>query len=136
MQDDGYLEGAAELETFITCNGDDPQHDDAVRRRVDACALLALGEPTADPAGSAHLLHCAVPVGETTIVMLPAFTRIEHVAAAVAMNPAWQWLHVLGIDGAVILQDVGPGEWLGINPWSGHEFKLPSAGWPPAAGHN
>jgi hypothetical protein len=121
---DGCLEGAAELEAFITRNGDDPQHDDAVRCRVAACALLALGEPTADAAGTAHLLHCAVPVGETTIAMLPVFTRIEHVAAAIAMNPAWRSLHVLGIDGAVLLQDLGPGEWLGINPWSGHEFKL------------
>jgi hypothetical protein len=133
-----YVPGEWLLEELIETVGDHPDGDDRVRMVLTTgTTLLALGEPIADPAGAAHLLHCAVPVDETTIAMLPVFTRIEHVAAAIAMNPAWRSLHVLGIDGAVLLQDLGPGEWLAINPWSGgHEFKLPPEGGPlDDAGH-
>jgi len=120
-----HLPGAAELEAFITMNGDDPAHDDAVRRLVVEAQALALGAPAQGVSGIAHLLHCTVPVGNTTIAMLPVFTRLEHVVTAVQMNPAWQSLQVLQMEGSVIYGDLGEGEWLGINPWSGREFKLP-----------
>jgi len=63
------------------------------------------------------------------------FTRVEHVMTAVQMNPAWQSLNVLVMEGSVVLGDLEEGEWLGINPWSEREFKLPptlSTNLPPA----
>jgi hypothetical protein len=48
------------------------------------------------------------------------------VVEAVRMNPAWQSLQVLQLEGSVIMGDLEADEWLGINPWSGHEFKLPA----------
>ena len=57
--------------------------------------------------------------------MLPVFTRRKHVATAVEMNPTWQSLQVVLMAGAVVLSDLEPDEWLGINLWSGREFKLP-----------
>ena len=121
-----HFRGADELEALITLKGDNPAADDLVRNRVKDCHLLALGAPAQGGKGTAHLLHCTVPVGETTIAMLPVFTRLEHVVEAVRMNPAWQSLQVLQMEGSVIIGDLEPGEWLGINPWSGHEFKLPA----------
>jgi tetratricopeptide (TPR) repeat protein len=120
-----HLLGAAELEAFITMNGDNPAHDDTVRRRVVEAQVLALGAPAQGTSGTVNLLHCTVPVGDTTIAMLPMFTRVEHVVAAVQMNPAWQSLQMVQMEGSVISGDLEEEEWLGINPWSGHEFKLP-----------
>ena len=121
-----HLRGAAELEAFITKKGDDPALDDAVRRRVVEAQVLVLCEPAQGAPDTAHLLHCTVPVGDTTIAMLPVFTRVEHVATAVQMNPSWQSLQIWAMDGSVVLGDLEEGEWLGINPWSGREFKLPA----------
>jgi tetratricopeptide (TPR) repeat protein len=119
-----HLWGAAELEDFITMKGDDPAHDDAVRRRVVESQILALGAPDQDTPGLVHLLHCTGPVGDTTVAMLPVFTRLEHVETAVQMNPSWQSFQVLQMDGSAVLGDLEEGECLGINVWSGHEFKL------------
>ena len=38
--------------------------------------------------------------------MLPVFTRVEHVATAVQMNPKWQSLQVIEVDGQVLLGDL------------------------------
>ncbi len=117
------------LERIVRVHGDNPSGDAAVRQELlqPGSILFALGALTGDAAGAAHLLHCTVPVGEETIAMLPVFTRIEHVLSAVAMNPAWQSLQVLQMEAHVVLGDLEEGEWLGINPWSGKEFKLPAA---------
>ena len=118
------LPGALELEALITLKGDNPSADDLVRNRLGSVRLLALGRP--DQWGLAHLLHCTVPVGPSVIPMLPVFTRLEHVIAAVQMNPTWQTLQIVEVEGAAILADLEAHEWLGINPWSGREFKLPA----------
>jgi tetratricopeptide (TPR) repeat protein len=121
------LPGALELDAFVITNGDNPAYDDGVRDLVTRANLLALGDP-GDAPETAHLLHCTVPVAESTIEMLPVFTRLEYVVGAVQMNPSWSSLIVVIMQGSVLMGDLEEGEWLGINPWSGHEFKLPAGG--------
>jgi hypothetical protein len=125
------LPEAQELEALIALMGDGPAADDMVRTRVMAIHLFALGLP--DQLGLAHLLHITAPVGGVVIPMLPVFTRLEHVLSAVKVNPSWRELQVLEVEGALVLGDLDfdSMEWLGINLWSGHEFKLPAA--PPEA---
>jgi tetratricopeptide (TPR) repeat protein len=127
------------LEIIIHDHGDHPSGDAAVRQTLlePGSTVLALGAPTSGyPASEAHLLHCDVPVGEETISMIPVFTRIEHIIPAVIMNPTWQDLSVLQMESGVVLGDLEAHEWLGINPWSGKEFKLPPQSLPSEAGHD
>jgi hypothetical protein len=126
------LPGALELDAFVITNGDNPAYDDSVRDLVTRANLLAFGSP-ADVPETAHLLHCRVPVGESTIELLPVFTRLEYVVGAVQINPAWASLQVLIMQGSVVMGDLEEGEWLGINPWSGHEFKFPTGGKTPSS---
>jgi tetratricopeptide (TPR) repeat protein len=118
------LRGAAELDAFITTRGDNAAYDDEVRGLASQANLLALGT---EGTGAALLLHCDVPFGGEMISTLLVFTRMEYVAAAVRMNPSWGSLNVLPMYGRMVMGDLGEGEWLGINMWSGHEFKLPPA---------
>ena len=116
------------LEQIIIVQGDNPVADAAVRQLLLRAEphLFALGETDAD--GAAHLLHCTVPVGEEVIPMLPVFTRAEFLMGAVEVNPEWSSLQILDMESRTVLDDLDDleeGEWLGINPWSGREFKLP-----------
>jgi putative sterol carrier protein len=118
------------LERISRVHGDNPSFDAAVRQLLmqPESMVFALGMPA--PGGAvdtAYLLHCTVPVGEETIPMLPVFTRLENVVSAVVMNPAWQSLQVVQMQSHAVLGDLEEEEWLGINPWSGREFKLPPA---------
>ena len=117
------IPGASELEALIALKGDVPSADAMVRARVAGVTLLALGEP--DQWGLAHLLHCTVPMGTQVIPMLPVFTRLDYLMVAVQMNPEWRALHIVEVEGHIILRELDAREWLGINPWSGREFKLP-----------
>jgi tetratricopeptide (TPR) repeat protein len=131
---EGDLPGARDLDAFITTNGDNQAYDDEVRGRVAETSLLVLGLPVFK-SRTAQFLHCTVPVVGSTIDMLPVFTRGEYVQAAVQMNPAWASLYVLKVSGAVVMTDLADKEWLGINPWSGHEFKLPPNALAPPTKH-
>ena len=116
------------LEQIIIVHGDNPDADAAVRQLLlrPEPHLFALGSlEAADEAPLAHLLHCTVPVGEETIPMLPVFTRAESLMGAVEINPGWSSLEILEMESRTVLGDLEEGEWLGINPWSGREFKLP-----------
>jgi transcriptional regulator with XRE-family HTH domain len=119
------LPGAQELEAYITLTGDDPSADEVVRACVNRAHLLALGK--VDQEGLAHLLHCTVPVGTIVIPMLPVFTRMDLLMAAVQINPFWRELQAIEVEGSVLLGDLGSEEYLGINAWSGREFKLPAS---------
>ncbi len=124
--DSNYVPGAWVLEELIRIDGDDPRSDAAVRRCIaSGTVLLALGEIWPD---GPELLHCEVPVRDATASLVPVFTRLEYVDAAIAMNPWWEQFDVLDVEGAAVLHALGRGEWLGINLWSGHEFKLPGGG--------
>ena len=58
------------------------------------------------------------------IAMLPVVTSYANADAAIFMNPNWVELDVVTIEGEHVLDDLGPDEWRGINPWSGCEFKV------------
>ena len=127
------------LERISRVHGDNPDYDAAVRQVLlrPETMLLVLGKlATGEVAGAAQLLHCTVPAGEKTIAMLPVFTRLEHVVSAFVTNPAWQSLQVLQMEAPVVLGDLQENEWLGVNPWSGKEFKLPPASPPGEMGRN
>lgn len=123
----GYLEGAPELEAFVTLTGDDPRGDAEAERRLREAHVLVLGEPAPEGASEARLLHCSVPLADTTIEMVPVWTRVDHLLRALDMNPAWSTLTVFVVTGSVVFDDVAADEWIGINAWSAHEFKLPPA---------
>jgi len=53
------------------------------------------------------------------------FSRLEYVDEAIRWNPSWEALDVLDMHGSAIMADLDYDEWLGINPWSITEFKLP-----------
>lgn len=118
------LPGAQELEALITRTGDEPSADGLVRSSLKDVHLLAFGQ--LDEWGLAHLLRCTVPVGTTAIRMLPVFTRLEYVATALRLNPAWREMQVIEVAGVVAFGDLDPHECLGINLWSSREFKLPA----------
>ena len=119
------LYGANATEALITVTGDDPSADEAVRARVYGGAnLLALGQ--FDNWGLAHLLHCTVRIGRRAVIeMLPVFTRMDLLMAAVQANPSWRELQAVVVEGRVLLEDLRSEEYLVINPWSGRQFKLP-----------
>ena len=120
---DEVLDDLSSLEKVIA-RGDSPGYDDEVTELVRSPSrLFALGGVSERE--STHLLHATVPVGKEVIPMLPVFTRAAFIASAVEMNPNWGALQIVEVDGSVVLSDLDEGEWLGINPWSGAEFKLP-----------
>ena len=113
---------AQKIEAVITQFGDDPLADELVRERVQSAILLALGQWS--ERGETRFWHCRVPVGTTVIAMLPVFTRTEHVATAVRMNPTLGDLLMFEVSGSEALGYLDPDEYLAINPWSEREFKL------------
>jgi len=117
--------GAQELEALITLTGDTRDADALVWSRLSDVTFLALGR--VDEHGLAHLLHCTVPVGRANIAMLPVFTSFEHLKRAVQLNDHLRWreLQAIEVKASAVLTDLDPGEFLGINPWTDHEFKLP-----------
>ena len=118
------------LEHLIEADGEHGPPDAAVRRVIaDGTVLLAIARRRED--GARLLVRCEVPVGGTVIAMIPVFTHAEHLDAAYEVLPELQWLHVVSVDGDVLLGDLGRDDWLGINPWSGREFRLrPAKGSP------
>ena len=124
------------LEQIIIVHGDNPSADAAVRELLirPEPHLFALGEP--EVGDTANLLHCTVPVGDEMLPMLPVFTRVEFLMRAVEVNPGWSSLQIVEVETQAVLRDLEEGEWLGINPWSGREFKLPPVNPPGELGHD
>lgn len=119
---DPPLPGADKIEALIAERGDDPACDGAVLRLVEGSVLFVLGQPKVD--GNVEILHCEVPVGSEHIAMVPVFTRYRFADEAILVNMSWLYLNACAVEARHILEDLKPHEWLGINVWSGAEFKI------------
>ena len=113
-----------QLEAVIAQYGDHPSIDPLVAAMVRDAQLIAVGWAQGD--GTVQLVHTTVPVGDVEVDVVPVFTGFGHLDTALFLNPEWVRYDIVSIHGRHVLADLGPGETLAINPWSGcREFKLP-----------
>lgn len=121
------------LEVTIALRGDGPDGARAIREALGRTDILCLGQPagpmaTAQQGSESDLLHFTVDDAEgAERVMLPVFTSAEIMREALNRNPDWQSLSVLQVQGGALLEHVGAGVIIVINPWSRLEYQLSPA---------
>jgi SseB protein N-terminal domain len=123
---------AGELRQVAERDRTAPDEADNVYRALRRASVYALGEPAGDVEGDhgteSDLLHFAVDdkVSGGEIVMLPVFTGLEPMQAALLRNPDWQTLSVLEVNGAAVADNVDPEVHIVVDPWTEGEHQFPS----------
>jgi prevent-host-death family protein len=109
-----------------------PDAVDRVRRALAQVDVLTLGRPAGHQQthGSESDVVTYVRSGEDGYanVIMPVFTSVEGLRAALGQNPSWQSLDVLELNGKGLVDNVDPDVTIAIDPWSSDEFLVPPTG--------
>jgi hypothetical protein len=112
---------------------------DEVRGSLAAMDIYALGYPAGDTSQpgrgtESNLIHYTFDdsAGRERVA-LPVFSQPWFMRDALLLNPDWQRMPVLRINGAELLANVDTDVKLVINPWTTLEFQLPEWQSPPSA---